>query len=629
MENNVINVQPLNWNSRTADALVKADPCFKEILDSILNRDQDKFVLGFYSSSNYETLRFIDKLKGLVDARSPDGFLWMDREIRFLNDCDSDEPDQFIRDIEVLEDYRKGVIAVFEPIDYGCTVPVQSVRKLEFHGDLISALYERDLCLLVFENITFEFNQYSPNSPLNKHVKAVYKIPEYRETEIPVLRRLKENVVNDILRHCSGNFDIVKSLEDFWEDINLEGCVEDLVNRFLEIPIRSKIEQQVFKKLCSLELFLKNNRRFIDKQVAFDDTGIGLKSDPDLESYKAYFDKTALFETRDARGDVSENGEGEAVRYRLTPKKVFKDSIIKSGFLSRKLGRAAVEDRDDKSKRSLEQQFEDIAGLFSTRKPMFLLGAGTSLKSGAPNHFDLLRKMTAADKDVSPGTLMETYARKMKIWSSFDVRKKMIPLLGELKPSIGHFYLARLVKERRTDVILTTNFDTLIEDSLMDFGIRSSDFVKLVGSGTGTLDWEWVNGFSENTLKIFKICGDLFHGKRFALKTGDANRYIDKAVEALESILKTPERNTFIVLGHGLKEDKILDLIFRYSNEETRVVYVNLTEFEPGDNFENIKGVKNWVANKGIGSEAGVIELIDPHYGQFDYFMAKLNETLR
>jgi NAD-dependent SIR2 family protein deacetylase len=225
--------------------------------------------------------------------------------------------------------------------------------------------------------------------------------------------------------------------------------------------------------------------------------------------------------------------------------------------------------------------------------------------------------------------LMEKYKKSIQNWRPFDVRRKMAPHLGKLKPSIGHFYLAQLVKKHKTDVIITTNYDTLIEDSLMDFGIRSNQFVKLVGSSSKIWDWSWINDLSRYTLKIFKICGDLFFGKQFALKSSDANVYISTAVEELQRIIEDPERNMFIILGHGLKEDNIFDLIFKYSNEDTQVVYVNLKPYKPQDNFEKIKGLKEAVENKGIKLEANIIELIDPQFGQFDNFMEKLFERIK
>ncbi|MCK4764720.1 MAG: SIR2 family protein [Candidatus Aminicenantes bacterium] len=613
----------LCWNSRTGESIIKADRDFREIIGFLGVKDPDKFIMAFYSYFDKETKAFMQVIKKLFEEIRPKNFQWLDKEISFSENTPEKSPEKILEELRDIPDYHSGVVTLFEPIDYGY---VDEMRKYGFHMSLTNLFSSRNFKLFLFGNIAYDLHYVQQNSPLNQYVKESYKISGYKDNEIRFLSAAQKNIFKKISDKCEDGFDIVSfdvvsSLENFWEEINLEKRVVELVERFMEVPIKTEIERQAMKKLSGLQQFLKNKGELVKGQIKPSDDGgkiiMNVSGESDL--FKAYFDRTALF-------NIERIASGQ--KYIFTPKEIFKAVFSNSDFMNKKID--VPQEPDEKT----NEKFKHIADFFKARKPMFLLGTGTSLMSGAPDHQNFIRQISGIDKDdkLKPKELFLEFDKYMeKIATVFDIRQKMIPLLSQLKPSIGHFFLAQLVERKYTDVIITTNYDTLIEDSLMDFGIRSSKFLKIVGSTDKKWDWKWVNDLQDDPLKIFKICGDVLHGEKFAIKSKDAETFISTAVKELETIIKTPKRNMFIILGHALKENSIFDLLFKYSTENTVIVYVNCNPFEAAlDNGEPCPGFRKAVKAKKINKNgARIFEIDNPHYGLFDNFMERLYHELK
>ncbi len=610
----------LNWNSRTDVGIIEKDPDFQDITNFILNENWDWFSAAFSSYDDRETLAFKDKLKGLIATRGGKSFLWHDEEIRFPWESKEQHPDGVLEKIKSIPSYRSGVVTLFEHIDYSFNIRRDLNARHDFYQSLIQLFQERNLKLLLFGSMAFDLSlhTFSPNSPLSKFVRGAYRIPEYRENELTVLRRAKRTIEGKIKDSCEGNLEIVSNLEAFWENTGLENQVERFVEKFMELPIKVMVEEMVLRKLRLLETFLRNNQDVIGNGIQFSPDRIMLKFE--LGLVKAYLDKTGIFDWGIERGEDSNPLEPE---YIFTPKAVFKEILWKSGFMDKKPVMKVGMDVQALSS-EVDEAFELVSGLFKTRIPIFLLGPGTALSSGAPNSMELIRRMLHAGQDEKNEILLERYKKRIETWSSYDLKKRLTPLLGHLNPSMGHFYLAQLVSANKTDLILTTNYDTLIEDSLLDYGIRSGDFVKVVGSGEKKQNWAWISDLESSILKLFKLHGDLFYGEKFAFSEKEAHQYIAAAAPMLEQLVETRHRNMFIIVGYNRSSLSTImeQVILKNSNENRIVVYVTP---EPSQYSEH-----SWDNSiNSYDSKARFVEIRDPHFGKFDHFMERLFHELK
>ena len=125
-----------------------------------------------------------------------------------------------------------------------------------------------------------------------------------------------------------------------------------------------------------------------------------------------------------------------------------------------------------------------------------LLGAGVSASSGVPTSWEveneLLQKIAHAQQE-EPDNLMEWFSKKYGSASRYDhllqhltatqtERQKLLKNFflprevdGEsvaFKPTEAHRAIAKLVSSGRIKIILTTNFDQLMETALRDIGIE-------------------------------------------------------------------------------------------------------------------------------------------------------------
>ena len=131
------------------------------------------------------------------------------------------------------------------------------------------------------------------------------------------------------------------------------------------------------------------------------------------------------------------------------------------------------------------QIFKDQANNnLSTNKYCFLLGAGASVSSDIPSGGSLAKKWFNEIKNILDEQQLKVWKYEKKIdekdlassYSSiyekrFEVNKaegyfEIQRNLENKEPSIGYAYLGKILAESKHKFVITTNFDSLIEDSL-------------------------------------------------------------------------------------------------------------------------------------------------------------------
>jgi len=177
---------------------------------------------------------------------------------------------------------------------------------------------------------------------------------------------------------------------------------------------------------------------------------------------------------------------------------------------------------------------------------VLVLGAGASVASGTHLNRAVVERLVGS-YDLA----------------AFDVRlagcsdDERFAILRELvegaTPSEGYQALAELIAGGHFDVILSTNFDPLLEDALAGLPMRRRDYVFLVHGVMGPdLVVEHLDN-REPRVKVLKLHGDLFY-RRFYY-TGEE---IDAFPPEIEDVLKIYlNHRDVLIVGHGMRDSDI------------------------------------------------------------------------
>lgn len=199
----------------------------------------------------------------------------------------------------------------------------------------------------------------------------------------------------------------------------------------------------------------------------------------------------------------------------------------------------------------------------------FILGAGASVNSKIPSGSKLAQKWyDEIVEDISDESLKEW---KEKI-PNFDEEKldefytkifakrfeadyqagyeELQVYMDEAEPSIGYSFLAQLLAETQNKFVITTNFDTMVEDAL--FGLKKSKPLVL---GHELLS-KYINPVSPSRPTIIKIHRD------FLFDPYNKEEEIEKLDEQWQKSLKPVlMENAMIVIGYGGNDDSLMNYL--------------------------------------------------------------------
>ena len=181
-----------------------------------------------------------------------------------------------------------------------------------------------------------------------------------------------------------------------------------------------------------------------------------------------------------------------------------------------------------------------------THPYVLVLGAGASVSSGTSlNRAVVERVVGKYDLEAFDDYLTEC---------SDDERFAILRDLVEgVSPSKGYQCLVELVRAGYFDVILSTNFDPLLEDSIAELPMRRRDYIFLVH---GVMEPNLIADHLDNRIprvKILKLHGDLFYRKFYY--TGDEIKEFPPQIsQALEIYLN---KRDILIVGHGMRDTDI------------------------------------------------------------------------
>ena len=222
----------------------------------------------------------------------------------------------------------------------------------------------------------------------------------------------------------------------------------------------------------------------------------------------------------------------------------------------------------------LEQDIRFLAEELEKGKLVVFVGAGVSKNSGLPDWKELIKdyaeyrgikEFTSKEYLTIPEEVFERYG-SLKYYEIAEKR-----FLGKYVPNSIH----RILKKMKLTYIITTNYDTLIEDEIKNLQIVSKDE-----------DLPYTN----SNRMLIKMHGD-FENKNIVLKKSDYDNY-EKNFQLISTLVKGLfTTNTVLFIGYSYSDtnvQQIMNWIKEILKEKTRKAF--LVEFTNEDNKEEENG---------------------------------------
>lgn len=184
--------------------------------------------------------------------------------------------------------------------------------------------------------------------------------------------------------------------------------------------------------------------------------------------------------------------------------------------------------------------------------PVVLLGAGASAGAGLATMPALYEFTGVAGFDEFVAYL-ETRNENERYRLLSDFLQTQDP--HEVTP--GYRALAALCEHAYFDVVLTTNFDPLLDDALATARLRRKDYLLLINGVLRADRLRWLLSSRSPRVKVVKLHGDLFH-RFMAWTPAEMDDYLRDIGPALAPFLATRD---FLVVGHSLRDDRIRELV--------------------------------------------------------------------
>jgi hypothetical protein len=219
----------------------------------------------------------------------------------------------------------------------------------------------------------------------------------------------------------------------------------------------------------------------------------------------------------------------------------------------------------------INPKIQNLANLMREKKRhgekfVVMLGAGASMSSGVKNTPQIMKELL----DLYGNGIDESLAvdaRFDKLWERTapgDREKHLKPYL-DMQPSSGYEKLARLIEAEYIDVILTFNFDSLVEKSLKQTKVEPRVIVR------GEIIEDQMQALldaPEPRFKLVKLHGSVQGAKHFLFAAEEMLRYPDPVHTLVENIT----RRDIIMCGYAFED---VCVISAFSQSGGYVICVN------------------------------------------------------
>jgi hypothetical protein len=192
-----------------------------------------------------------------------------------------------------------------------------------------------------------------------------------------------------------------------------------------------------------------------------------------------------------------------------------------------------------------------LANLMRQRKAageppyVLVLGAGATLSSGC-------RAMSAVVQAVVGDYDLKRFFEIMDNLSETERYTRLQAFFQEPYPSPGYRHLAQLVKAGYFDVILSTNFDFLLENAFTEVGLKAED-VEVLVNGRESEDYI-LKALERRTprIKLLKLHGDL-KARNMAFTPEEIFEFGQK----VENVLAKYLNGDVVIIGHEMRDDDV------------------------------------------------------------------------
>jgi hypothetical protein len=238
-----------------------------------------------------------------------------------------------------------------------------------------------------------------------------------------------------------------------------------------------------------------------------------------------------------------------------------------------------------------------------------MLGAGASLSSGVkPTNAIIEELLGKFGSDITGDTPRDRFN---KLWSrtSPEMRETFLQPYLDQRPSSGYRQLAELTRAGFFDVIITFNFDSLLQEAFADAGLREREDFLVIVRGDHTDDTVVsMMDRRDPPVKILKLHGSLSGGNTFLFSDDEMVTY----PETIDKLVKKISRNPMIVCGYAFNDVCVM----RAFSEQGDAIYC----VNPGGVPPFLKGFQ--ISRK---SDSFVVDKQD---GYFDAFFEQLHKSL-
>jgi hypothetical protein len=238
-----------------------------------------------------------------------------------------------------------------------------------------------------------------------------------------------------------------------------------------------------------------------------------------------------------------------------------------------------------------------------------MLGAGASLSSGVKLTVTLMQELLQRYGQDIP--LDDIGDRFDELWRRTPEETRGVYLKPYLtqRPSPGYQRLAEIIKAGFIDVLMTFNYDNLVEVALQDAGLRTpQDYCVIIRGDHADDRVVSMMEAREPRIKVLKLHGSLLGGDTFLFSKEEMLIYPD----GIGQLVKQLTRNDIIVCGYAFEDM----CVFRSFSEEGESIYC-----------VNPKGAPAYLKGFLVRRRSNA-NVIDKEDGKFDAFFDQLHQAL-
>jgi NAD-dependent SIR2 family protein deacetylase len=246
------------------------------------------------------------------------------------------------------------------------------------------------------------------------------------------------------------------------------------------------------------------------------------------------------------------------------------------------------------------------------RPYLLVLGAGASLSSGASSGSWVITEVTETHGS-KPVDGMTWDQRVEEFYDILDHRSRderyaiLKQHISGKAPSEGYRALAELIQGGYFEEILSTNYDTFLEDALSAAGLRRGDFDLLINGVHDEDEMLLQLGRPIPAVKVIKLHGDL-QSRLFAFTPEEIFQFSQK----IENVLRDLLRRDLAICGHSMRDNDINRCI---EQDGGSVWYVGPSEPGASEPIYQILRVRSG-------------QIISGEMGYFDRFFVALRDAL-